>query len=107
MNDVLSLLEIAVRNPLLIIAEDFDDYLLDTIITRKLTAGIKVCAIKTNVPPDLFIPADCLKAIVLENETFILKTRPLKKLGKQDLMRYYIQDHHIGRFQTRIGYFLF
>ncbi|KAH9784422.1 Chaperonin [Citrus sinensis] len=61
LNDVLSLLEIAVRNPLLIIAEDFDDYLLDTIITRKLTAGIKVCAIKTNVPPDLFIPADCLK----------------------------------------------
>ncbi|KAH9784421.1 Chaperonin [Citrus sinensis] len=59
LNDVLSLLEIA--NPLLIIAEDFDDYLLDTIITRKLTAGIKVCAIKTNVPPDLFIPADCLK----------------------------------------------
>ncbi|KAH9728375.1 Chaperonin [Citrus sinensis] len=61
LNDVLSLLEIAVRNPLLIIAEDFDDYLLDTIITRKLTAGIKVCVIKTNVPPDLFIPTDCLK----------------------------------------------
>ncbi|KAH9784419.1 Chaperonin [Citrus sinensis] len=61
LNDVLSLLEIA--NPLLIIAEDFDDYLLDTIITRKLTAGIKVCAIKTNVPPDLFIPADCLKIL--------------------------------------------
>ncbi|KAL9436471.1 hypothetical protein AB3S75_022510 [Citrus x aurantiifolia] len=33
LNDVLSLLEIAVRNPLLIIARDFDDYLLDTIIT--------------------------------------------------------------------------
>ncbi|KAH9728369.1 Chaperonin [Citrus sinensis] len=63
LNDVLSLLEIAVRNPLLIIAEDFDDYLLDTIITRKLTAGIKVCVIKTNVPPDLFIPTDCLKIL--------------------------------------------
>ncbi|KAH9784394.1 Chaperonin [Citrus sinensis] len=75
LNDVLSLLEIAVRNPLLIIAEDFDDYLLDTIITRKLTAGTKVCAIKTNVPPDLFIPTDCLKAIVSENDTFIIKTR--------------------------------
>ncbi|KAL9436476.1 hypothetical protein AB3S75_022514 [Citrus x aurantiifolia] len=75
LNDVLSLLEIAVRNPLLIIARDFDDYLLDTIITRKLTAGIKVCAIKTNVPPDLFIPTDCLKAIVSENDTFIIKTR--------------------------------
>ncbi|KAH9784392.1 Chaperonin [Citrus sinensis] len=73
LNDVLSLLEIA--NPLLIIAEDFDDYLLDTIITRKLTAGTKVCAIKTNVPPDLFIPTDCLKAIVSENDTFIIKTR--------------------------------